>query len=197
MGVFIGGLSQCFCQKWGLGGPLVRTASQLGWPAGQVSWAHWLWALDTPCTDLCWHVGKAEFEKAPTPGRPKMEVGPVGPTLAQLGPGFVPHHPLTSYSLWLCLILDILKICMDFGPYNVFPSSDVPKMVDQQNSWRSLVISTYLLYLEWNVGMLIVNICILWPSTPPYLEFCSSLSKWKELNPGDISNNSSAIIARE
>jgi hypothetical protein len=36
---------------------------------------------------------------------------------------------------------------MDFGPYGTFPSSNVPKMVDQQNSWNSLVISTYLLYL--------------------------------------------------
>jgi hypothetical protein len=36
---------------------------------------------------------------------------------------------------------------MDFGPYDVFLSSDVPEMVDQQNSWNSLVISTYLLYL--------------------------------------------------
>jgi hypothetical protein len=60
----------------------------------------------------------------------------------------VPHHPLVSYSLWLCLILDILKIYMDFGPYDTFPSSDVPEMVDQQNSWNSLVISIYLLYFE-------------------------------------------------
>jgi hypothetical protein len=37
---------------------------------------------------------------------------------------------------------------MDFGPYGVFPSSDVLVMVDQQNSWNSLVICTYLLYLE-------------------------------------------------
>jgi hypothetical protein len=50
---------------------------------------------------------------------------------------------------------------MDFGPYGAFLSSDVPVMVDQQNSWNSLVISTYLLYLEWNIGMLVVNICIL------------------------------------
>jgi hypothetical protein len=46
------------------------------------------------------------------------------------------------------LILDIMKICMGFGPYGAFPSSNVPEMVDQQNSWNSLVISTYLLYLE-------------------------------------------------
>jgi hypothetical protein len=44
--------------------------------------------------------------------------------------------------------LDIMKICMDFGPYGAFPSSNFLEMVDQQNSWNSLVISTYLLYLE-------------------------------------------------
>jgi hypothetical protein len=121
-----------------------------------------------------------------------------GPTLARFGPGFVPHHPLVSYSPWLCLILDTLKICMDFGPYDAFPSSDLPEMVDQQNSWNSLVINTYFLYLEWNVGMLAVNICILWPPTPlTHLELCSSLSERKELNPGDINKNSSATIAQE
>jgi hypothetical protein len=163
------GLSQCFGQKWDLGGPLLRSADQLGWPGGQVSWPHWLWALDALCTDLPWHVGKAEFEKALTPSRPTKEVALAGPSFARLGPGFVPHHPLVSYSLWLCLILDILKICMDFSPYDTFPSSDVPEMVDQQNSWNSLVISTYLLYLEWKIGILAVNICILWPPTPPTL----------------------------
>jgi hypothetical protein len=100
-----------------------------------------------------------------TPGWLAKEVGKVGPTLAWLGPSFVPRYPLVSYYLWLCLILDILKIWMDFGPYNAFQSSDVPEMVDQQNSWNSLVISTYLLYLGWNVGMLAVNICILWLPT--------------------------------
>jgi hypothetical protein len=121
--------------------------------------------LDTPCTNLPWHFGKAKFEKAPTLGQPAKEVGPASPTLAWLGPGFVPHHPVMSYSLWLCLILDILKICMDFGPYDAFLSSEVPEMVDEQNSWNSLVISTYLLYLKWNIGMLVANICILWPPT--------------------------------
>jgi hypothetical protein len=60
----------------------------------------------------------------------------------------MPHHFLVSYCLWLCLILDIMKIWMDFDPYGAFPSSDVPEMVYQQNSWNSLVISTYPLYLE-------------------------------------------------
>jgi hypothetical protein len=149
--------------KVGLRGPLVRPAGQLEWPGGQVLCPHRLWALDTPCTDLPWHVGKVEFEKAPTLGWPAKEVGSASPTLARLGSSFVPHHPLVSYSLWLCLILDIFKICMHFGPYDAFRSSDVPEMVYQQNSWNLLVISTYLLYLEWNVGMLVVNICILWP----------------------------------
>jgi hypothetical protein len=60
----------------------------------------------------------------------------------------MPRHFLVSYCLSLCLILDIMKICMDFGPYGAFPSSDVPEIADQQNSWKLLVISTYLLYLE-------------------------------------------------
>jgi hypothetical protein len=90
-----------------------------------------------------------------------------GYTLVRLSLCLVPHHFLMSYWLWLCLILDIMMICTDFGPYGSFPSSDVPEMVDQQNSWNSLVIGTYFLYLEWNVGMLAVNIWILWLPTPP------------------------------
>jgi hypothetical protein len=63
----------------------------------------------------------------PNIGRPAKGVGPTGPTLARLGPGFVPRHPLVSYCLWLPLVLDILKICMDFGPYDTFMSCDVPE----------------------------------------------------------------------
>jgi hypothetical protein len=37
---------------------------------------------------------------------------------------------------------------MNFGPYGAFLLSDVPEKVDQQNSWNSLVINSYLLYLE-------------------------------------------------
>jgi hypothetical protein len=37
---------------------------------------------------------------------------------------------------------------MDFSAYDAFPISDVPEMVNQQNAWNSLVISTYLLYFE-------------------------------------------------
>jgi hypothetical protein len=66
-----------------------------------------------------------------------------------------------SYYLRLPLVLDIMMICMDFGLYDAFPSSGVPKMVDQQNMWNLLVIGTYIMYLASNVDMLEVNICIL------------------------------------
>jgi hypothetical protein len=56
---------------------------------------------------------------------------------------------------------------MDFGPYGAFSSSDVLVMVDQQNSWSSLLIRNYLLYLECNIGMLAVNICIFLPQQGP------------------------------
>jgi hypothetical protein len=139
--------------------------------------------LDTPLTDWPWHMIKTIFGNTPGPGRPAKGVWPAGPTLGQLGLDLVPHHPFVPYCPWTPLVLDIIKICMDFGPYIAFLSSDVPVMVDQQNSWNSLVISTYLLYLEWNIGMLVINICILWsptdscimipwvetPSTPPFV----------------------------
>jgi hypothetical protein len=69
-------------------------------------------------------------------------------TLVRLSLCFVPHHFLVSYCLLLCLILDIIKICMDFGPYDAFPSSDVPEMVDQQNLWNSLVIPIFYILNE-------------------------------------------------
>jgi hypothetical protein len=120
--------------------------------------------LDTPLTDLLWNVVKTVFGNTPGPGRPTKGVGSTGPTL---GLGLVPHCPFMSYYPWIPLVFDIIKICMDFGPYGAFPSSDILVMVDQQNSWNSLVISTYLLYLEWNIGIFAVNICIWWPPTPP------------------------------
>jgi hypothetical protein len=163
--VFIRGLSRCLGRSLGSRGPLVRTTGHLTWLGGQVLWRTAFLTLDTLLTDLSWHVLKTDFKKTPNPSQPAKGVGPVGPTLAQLGPGFVPHLSLVSYCWWLPPVLDIMKICMDFDPYDAFPSSNVPEMVNQQNSWNSLAISTYLLYLEWNVGMLAVNICILWPPT--------------------------------
>jgi hypothetical protein len=74
-------------------------------------------------------------------------MGPAGSSLGWLVLGFLPRHLLVSYYLRLPLVLDKMKICMDFGPYDAFLSSDVLEMVDQQNSLNSLVIGTYLLYL--------------------------------------------------
>jgi hypothetical protein len=153
MGVFIGGVRSCSGWRLGAWGPLVRSAShELGW-AATFSCSTAFPTLDTPLTDLLWHVVKTVFGNALGPGRPTKGVGPVGPTLGLLGLSLVPRRPFMSYHPWTPLVLDIIKMCMNFGPYGAFPSSDVPEMVDQQNSWNSLVISTYLLYLEWNIGM--------------------------------------------
>jgi hypothetical protein len=161
-GLFIGGLSRCLGWNWGSGGPLVRPAGYLTWSVGQVLWQHRLSHIGYPSCQLKLTRVEDGFWKDAKPWL-------AGHPLAWLGPGFVPHHPSMSYCPWTPLVLDIIKICMDFGSYAVFSSFNVPQMVDQQNSWNLLVISTYLLYLESNIGMLAVNICILWPSTPPTL----------------------------
>jgi hypothetical protein len=74
-------------------------------------------------------------------------IGAQSATFGQLGPTFLPCHLPVSYYLRLPLVLDIMKICTDFCPYDIFRSSDVPEMVDQQNSRNSLVIGTCFLYL--------------------------------------------------
>jgi hypothetical protein len=162
------GVRQCCGRRLGAWGPLDKPAGHATWPGGQVSSLHHLWALNSFSTASPGHVDKTVSGKVPTHGRPTKVMWPTGHTLARLSLCFVPHHFLISYCLWLCLILDIINICMDFRPYGAFPSSDVPEMVDQQKLWNSLVIGTNLLYLEWNVVMLVVNICILWPPTPPH-----------------------------
>jgi hypothetical protein len=156
--VFIG-VRRCCSRRLTTWGPLVRPAAHATWPGSQVSSLYHLRALDTLSIASNGRIDKTVFGNASTHGRPAKVMWLAGHTLAWLSPCCVPHHFLLSYCLWLCLILDIMKICMNFGP----------EMVDQQNSWNSLVISTYLLCLEWNVGMLVVNICILWPPTPPTL----------------------------
>jgi hypothetical protein len=169
--VFIGGVRWCCGRRLVVWGPLVRPAGHATSLGGQVSSLHRLWELDTLSTASDGHVDKMIFENGPTHGWLAKVMWQTGNTFARLSPCFVPHHFLMSYCLWLCLHLDIMKICMDFGPYDAFPSSDVPEMVDQQNLWNSFVISTYLLYLEWNVGMLAVHICILWLPTPTDVAF--------------------------
>jgi hypothetical protein len=38
-----------------------------------------------------------------------------------------------SYYLRQPMVLDVMKICMDFGPDDAFSLSDVPELVDEQN----------------------------------------------------------------
>jgi hypothetical protein len=92
---------------------------------------------------------------ARTPGRPAKEVWSAR---ARLCATSFPH-----------IILSVTMPCFGhiehmhrFWSIWCFLSSDVAEMVDQQNSWNSFVISTYPLYLAWNVGMLVVNVWILW-----------------------------------
>jgi hypothetical protein len=139
--------------KVGLRGP----ACQAGRPSRVAGQPSFLAALTLGITDL---LHRSPLTRVWNDFQKYAKPWPADPTLAQLGLDFVPHHSLMSYCLWLCLILYIMKICMDFSSYDAFLSSDVPEMGDQQNSWNSLVISTYLLYLEWNVDMLAVDICI-------------------------------------
>jgi hypothetical protein len=129
--VFIGGVRWCYGQRSGTWGPLVRPVGHATWSSGQVSSLHLFWALDALSTASAVHVDKMVFVDAPTHGRPAKVMWPAGHTMARLSPCFVPQHFLVSYCLRLCLILDIMKICMDFVPYCAFLSSDVPEMVDQ------------------------------------------------------------------
>jgi hypothetical protein len=125
MVIFIRGWRRCFGQRLGAWGPLVRPTSHATCPGGQVSSLHRLWALDTLITTSSGHIDKTISGNAPTHGWPAKVVYLAGHTLAWLSSCFVSRHFLMSYLPWLCLILDIMKICMDFGPYGAFPSSDV------------------------------------------------------------------------
>jgi hypothetical protein len=69
-GIFIGGLSQCFGWKWGSGGPLIRPASHLGWPGGQVSWPHRLSHLRSSSYRLNMTHVESVILLAPNLGRP-------------------------------------------------------------------------------------------------------------------------------
>jgi hypothetical protein len=64
--------------------------------------------------------------------------------------------------------------------------------------WISSVISTYLLYLEWNLGMLVVDMCILWPPTVHNLAISPMLLKptaQKENMDWNFSTRSSSLCA--
>jgi hypothetical protein len=161
--VFIGGVRQCCGWRLGVWGPLVRPGGHASWSDSQVSSLHSLWALGTLSTASVGHVDKTIFVNAPTHSWPAKVMWPTGHSLARLSSCFVPRHFLISYFLWLCLILDIIKICMYFDPYDTFFVIRCSWNGRSTNLVELVIINTYFLYLEWNVDMLMVNICILWP----------------------------------
>jgi hypothetical protein len=70
---------------------------------------------------------------ASNPDRPAKEWGRPAPSW--VGWAWVFCHVISPYHyLRLPLVLDIMKICMDFVPYDAFPSFDVPEIIDEQNS---------------------------------------------------------------
>jgi hypothetical protein len=125
--IFIGGVRRCCGQRLDAWGPQagMHRLSHIGYSSYRLTLTH----------------GESGFWKC-------ANTWLAGHTLARLSLCFMPRHFLVSYCLLLCLILDIMKICMDFSPYSVFPSFDIPEMVDQQHSWNSLVIDTYLLHFN-------------------------------------------------
>jgi hypothetical protein len=74
----------------GSGGPLVRSASHLEWPAGQVSWPHRLS-----------HLGSSSYQLNMTHVESVISLG-------QLAPDFLSRHLPVSYYMRLPLVLDII-----------------------------------------------------------------------------------------
>jgi hypothetical protein len=105
----------------------LRQFGELGWQASRTRGRptnllnlHRLQTSPTYSTNLPWHMYETVYENMPNLGQPAKKVGRAGPTLSRFSPCFVAHHPLVSYCLWLCLILDIMKICMDFSQSDAF-----------------------------------------------------------------------------
>jgi hypothetical protein len=90
--VFIGGLSQCLGRSLGSGGPLVRPGNHLIWLGGEALWQHRLSHIGYPFCRLKLTCVEDGFRK-------DAKSWPTGPTLARLGPCFVPCYPLVSYFL--------------------------------------------------------------------------------------------------
>jgi hypothetical protein len=184
--------------KVGLGGPLVRRASQLGWLGGKVSWLHQLWALDTLCTDLRWHIGKAKNLKrwhtwpaGQGGGADRSHFGSVGPGLCATS------SPRVIFSVTMPYFGHIENI---HGFWNIWCFSIIRcSWNGRSTKLMELVSNKHLSSISWMkcsyVGGKYMHFMTV--NTPPLLEFCSSLSKRKELNPMDISKNSSAKTDRE
>jgi hypothetical protein len=147
--VFIGGVRRCCAQRLGAWSPLVRPANR---PCNLVVWPSFLLALPLGIVSLehrlCWTRRQNGFWKCTNTwlssqgdvaGRPHL-----GLVESMLCATSFPHVILSVTMPYFGHNEDM----HGFLPYSAFQSSDVPGMVDQRNSWNSLIISTYLLYLE-------------------------------------------------
>jgi hypothetical protein len=122
--VFIGGVRRCCGWRMGAWGSLDRLAGHATWSGDQVSSLHRLSHIGYSSYWLAFTHGENRFWKC-------VNTWLAAHTLARLIPCFIPRHFPMSYCLWLYLILDIMNICIDFGPYGAFPPFDILEMVDQ------------------------------------------------------------------
>jgi hypothetical protein len=118
--VFIGGVRWWSGQRLGAWGPLVRPADHATWPSSQVSSLHRLWALDTLSTGSAGHVDKTDFGNVLTHGGSTKVKWGGGQKMDRWRTWLFRFPFLVSYFQWFCRIFDIIKICMDFGPYGAF-----------------------------------------------------------------------------
>jgi hypothetical protein len=81
---FIGGLRWYSGCRLGTWCPLIRPVGHATCPGGQVSFLHYLWALDTLITASSGHVDKIVSRNTPTHCQPAKVMWPVGHTLARL-----------------------------------------------------------------------------------------------------------------
>jgi hypothetical protein len=73
VGVFIGGEVGALGESGARGGPLVWTASHLGWPGGQVSWPHRHSHLGSSSYRLNMTCVESIISLVPNPGQPAKE----------------------------------------------------------------------------------------------------------------------------
>jgi hypothetical protein len=199
--VFIGGVRRCCGQRLGAWGPLDRLASHATWLGGQVSSLHCLshigysayWLALTRDENRFWKCANT-WSAGQGDGAGWPHLGSVEPVLYAMS---FPHvilsvtmsyfgHNEDMHGFWSIWCFFIIR-CSWNGR-----STKLVELISNRHlssiSWMKCryVGGKYMYFMTANT-----------PPTHTHLEFCSSLSKRKELNPGDISKNSSAITAWE
>jgi hypothetical protein len=192
--VFIGGLSQCLGPNWGSGSPHFKPASHITWSGDQALWQHYLCHFGYPfCRLKLTHVEDRFWKGAKPWPSDRLPFGSVRPWLCATSSPHVILSVTMSYfghnedmnGFWSIWCFSVVR-CFWKGK-----STKLVKLVSNKHlssiSWMKCryVGGKYTHFMNANTP------------THTHLEFCSSLSKTKELNPRDISKNSSAITARE